>query len=204
MANTDGPFGLRPIGCLGGGGVPETAEYGIASGYATSIFTGDPVEMTGAGGTDTGLPIIQVAAAGNPDNIGVFMGCSYTDSSGGKVFSRYWPASTTATDIRALVVDQPFTLFEAQTVSGTPFNDDMIGQLADWTLATAGSTTTGLSGAEVDISSTGTTGKSLRIMRRVPRPDVEEDTHAKVIVMIVEHALNPHADSGTIVGAGGI
>jgi hypothetical protein len=160
--------------------------------------------MTGSGATDNGLPIIQRAAAANTDNVGVFVGCRYFDAAGETVFSKYWPASTVATDIVAHVVDDPFALFEIQTISGTAFDDDMIGKLCDWSLATAGSTSTGFSGAEADISSVADTGKSLRIMRRVPRVENEEAEHAKIEVMLVEHVHNPHADSGTIAGAGGI
>lgn len=207
MANTDAPRGFVPVDCLvGGGGIPPTREYSIATTYGTNIFTGDPVEMTGTGGPN-GLPNIQRAAAGNTDNIGVFMGCKYVNSSGETVYSAYWPASTASTDVTAYVVDDPFAIFEIQCITGTAFNDDMIGQLCDWSLATAGSTASGQSGAEADISSLAATGKSLRILRRVTGdPENTEAAHANIQVMFVEHAMNPHAEdgSGTIVGAGGV
>lgn len=197
--NVDGPFGLRCVGRIGGGGVPEQRSYGIASGYGTSLFIGDPVQMTGAANSDNGLPQIAIAEAGNVDNIGVFMGCRYVGSDGRPKWSRYWPASTAATFTEAFVIDDPDAIFEVQTITGTAFDDAAIGQLADWSLATAGSATTGLSGAELDISSTATTGKSLRILRRVNRPDVYEAAHAKVLVTWAEHVLK-----GVVSGVGGI
>ena len=47
----DAPYGLKPVKLLSG--VPyvgTTRQYGIASGYATSIFYGDAVKLV-AGGT---------------------------------------------------------------------------------------------------------------------------------------------------------
>ena len=126
MANVNGPFGLRPARHLTGG-VIRASEYSIASGYATSIFTGDVVEMTGTG-TNVGK-----AAAQNADNIGVFAGCRYVDAQGKQQFSQYWPASTTATDVVAFVYDDPNIVFEAQTDT---LAEGDIGALADWNVGT--------------------------------------------------------------------
>ena len=68
MANTNAPFGLKPIKVLGGGCPKPSGDYSIASTYGSSIFRGMPVEMTGTGTN------VQQAAAGNVDNIGVFYG----------------------------------------------------------------------------------------------------------------------------------
>ena len=63
----------------------------------------------------------------------------------------------------------------------------------------AGTAFTGLSGREGVASVTGTTAKSLRIMRLVPRPDNAYGAYAKAEVMFAEHALK-----GVIAGVGGI
>lgn len=114
------PYGLVPVKLLSG--VPYvgvTRHYGIASGYATSIFNGDAVKLV-TGGTIERDPM---DAAMTP--IGVFVGCSYTDPTlGYKVFSQYYPASTVASDIQAYVVDATDVLFKVAVVSsGTTIGD---------------------------------------------------------------------------------
>jgi len=75
----------------------------IASGYATALGVGDPVKLT----TD-GTLIKATNAAGN---LGVFQGVSYTDSVGDIKITKYWPASTTATNIEALVSDDALNTY---------------------------------------------------------------------------------------------
>lgn len=188
MANTDAATGLRPVRHLTGGSI-RPSEYSIASAYASNIFTGDVVESTGTGTN------IQVAAGGNADNLGVFAGCRYVNSSGEQVFSPYWPASTTATDIVAYVYDDPNIVFEGQ--ADTIAEAD-VGLLTDWDDG-AGSTTTGLSGRELAVSSGATTNQALRILRLVPRPDNAYGTYAKVEVVFIEHVMK-----GVVAGVGGI
>ena len=114
-----GPYGLVPVKLISGtpfAGV--TRQYKIASGYATSIFAGDAVKLV-TGGT---VERDTFDAAMTP--IGVFMGCSYTDATRGKVFRQYFPASTAASDIMAYVVDATDVLFKAAVVSsGTTIGD---------------------------------------------------------------------------------
>ena len=114
-----GPYGLVPVKLVSGtpfAGV--TRQYKIASGYATSIFAGDAVKLV-TGGT---VERDTFDAAMTP--IGVFMGCSYTDATLGKVFRQYFPASTAADDIMAYVVDATDVLFKAAVVSsGTTIGD---------------------------------------------------------------------------------
>ena len=191
MANINGPFGLRPVRHLHGSTIVQNA-YTIASGYASNIFIGDPVMQTGIGNN------IQVAVGteGTPtvNGCGVFAGCFFTDSTGKPTFSKYWPSGTVAADAVALVWDDPQIIFEAQSLSFA-LND--IGALVDFTAA-AGNTKTGLSGSYLD-STTGTTGKTFRLLRLVPRPDNVVGAYAKVEVLYVEHAL-----LGVVSGVGGV
>lgn len=188
MANIDGAFGLRPSRHINGSCIKNN-EYSIASAYSTNIFVGDCVEMTGTGRN------IAVAAGGNADNIGVFMGCRYVNAQGEQVFSKYWPASTVATDIVALVVDDPDVIFEAQTDT---LAEADVGLLTDWDNG-AGNALTGQSGRELAASSGATTNQSLRIIRLVPRPDNAYGLYAKVEVMFIEHVLK-----GVVAGVGGV
>ena len=190
MANTDAKTGLRPVRHNGGGQVRMSGRYTIASAYGTAIYKGHPVQLTGTTNE------IAVAEAGNVDNLGVFGGVSYTDASGNQVFSKYWPASTVATNIQAWVYDDPDIVYEIQ---GDSVAITDIGALADWNAGT-GSASTGLSGAYAAVNAaTATTGKALRIMGLVQRPDNAYGAYAKIEVMYAEHVLK-----GVVAGVGGI
>ena len=175
MANKDGKFGLRPVRKLSGGNIC-TSNYDIATAYATAIYTGDPVELTG-----TGLNI-QLAAASNEDNLGVFAGCSYVTAAGKPTWSPYWPGvSDGKTDIVAHVYVDPMIVYEIQSDTTAAAN---IGTVCDWNAGT-GSTKTGLSGAYA-VAGTAATGGALRVLRLVDRPDNAYGAYAKIEVTLAE------------------
>ena len=116
MSNQDAAFGLRPIKTSTSS--QRQNRYRIASGYSTSIFQGDLV-LVATDGTITRAP-----AGGTALILGVFNGCSYVDSSGDIIFSNYWPASATGTDIFANVVDDPSATFEIQADAAFPVAED--------------------------------------------------------------------------------
>lgn len=190
MPNIDSAYGLRPVRHLTGGCV-RTNEYSIASGYATNLFTGDVVQGV-ADGT------IVLAEAGNVDNLGVFWGCSYVDGAGNQVFSKYWPASTTATKIKAFVYDDPDIIFRVQSdATGVAAVDVHNG--ADWEVV-AGDVKVGLSKSNLDVSAgLGTTGKALRILRIIDDGENAAGAYADVEVMFNEHVMK-----GVVSGVGGI
>lgn len=109
MAAIASPYGLRLAKRLG-----ETNQrhgfnqYKIASGYATDLKVGDVVKLVTGGtlekdtGTTTATPI------------GVFIGCSYTDSAFGFVNKAQWVSGTVAADAMAYVVDDPDAIFQMQ------------------------------------------------------------------------------------------
>jgi len=194
MANSSAPFGLKPVRHITGGEIRSNA-YKIASGYGTAIYTGDPVLQT----TD-GTIIIAVGTGGTPSTatIGVFGGVSYTNAVGAKVYSAYWPASTVATDIEAIVYDDPSIIFAIQSdATGVAAGD--LGQLCDVEIV-AGDPKTGKSGTNLDMSTgSGTTGKHLRILRFLNDNVNEAGSYATVEVIFAEHALK-----GVVSGVGGI
>ena len=185
MANLDTPFGLRPA-YHKTGGVIRLARYKIASGTARDIYFGDPVLLTGSGKEITG---VNPASANATPLIGVFQGCHYRASNGSVVFSKRWITGTATLGSEAataLVVDDPFVVFEIQADEDVVVGD--IGQDADMAY-TAGSSTTGLSAVELDSSDIGT-GDMFHILDIVPAPDNEAATNwTKVHVLINEHAL---------------
>ena len=194
MANVNSPFGLRPVRHRTGAAIVQNG-YTIASGYTEDIFRGDVVELTGTSRN------IAYAAADNEDNIGVFAGCEWTPTTGGKrVYSPYWPDDQTGTNIVAFVWDDPWIIFEAQydTVAGqTPAVTDL-GNGIKWARGT-GSTTTGISGLFLDHTNKGTTDTQLRLEALVPRDDNTMGDFANFEVTFMEHAL-----MNVVAGVGGV
>lgn len=139
MANTNAPFGLRPVRHLFGGVIRESA-YTIADQYGTGLFMGDPVVATGTGKN------IQIATAATADAkvTGVFQGCKFVDANGDTKFMNYWPAgqvTKNAVGAEAIVIDDPFVEFEIQFSALVAADIRALANLASG----SGSTSTGLS-----------------------------------------------------------
>lgn len=116
MAAYTTPFGLQPVNLVGGRVYAgATREYTISSGYGTALRPGDIVTVaSGVIAKHTGTTTIPTGGV-----IGVFLGCSYTDTTFGKMFRTNWAASTVAADAVAVVCDDPQAIFRAAYVSGT-------------------------------------------------------------------------------------
>lgn len=174
---SNAPFGFRPYRHLNGGDPNRCREYPIATGYATGIFTGDAVKLLSDG---------TIASAAAADRVlGIFMGCSYVNAAGEQIFSRYWPASTTATDIKASVVDDKGVIFQIMS-GGTPAQTN-VGNLADHVVGT-GSTLTGISGASLS-STMGTADKGFRILGLSKEPG-NSGANALLEVMVFQHEFS--------------
>jgi len=185
MANIDQPFGLRPIAKVGSapGGTTGTTKYKITSG-ANAMFTGDIVKQANDGSVVQGT----AGAAAR----GVFMGCFYTDPSTSKPrFNNTFPNGTVASDAIAFVADDPDQLFIVQqdSVAAEIVAADL-NLNADLIVGT-GSTTTGLSGMEIDSSSKNTTADlnvKLIDFYDVPSNDATA-SHSILVVKINNHEM---------------
>ena len=179
MANQDASFGYMPVAKTGSS--PDSSgysEYGISSGYATAIYSGDPVIMTASG-------VVAVAAAGNR-LLGVAGGCSYTDpTSGEPTYSNQYPGGVAAADIKIQVYDDPNQLFKVQS-AGTVTTTN-IGNNADLVYVT-GNTKSGVSAAELS-GTMAATGAQFRIIRvsNDPENNTTGSANANVIVRVDEH-----------------
>ncbi len=121
---TSTPFGFRPFRHLGGGTPNRYMEYPIASGYNTSIGTGDPVALISDG-------TITLCAAGNRI-LGIFQGVDYIDPTGSVIFSSYWPASTESrTDIKAHVIVDGAVTYEVESNKSSAVAQTDVGLLAN-------------------------------------------------------------------------
>ena len=186
MANQDAAFGMRPVKMIGG--APYTggqSRYRIAANYDTAIFQGDMVAQVTGGGVEVH------ADGGTVPIIGVFNGCRYTDPTTGKeTFSNYYPASTNASDIEAFIIDDPNVIFEIQCNAAFPVAD-LLGNF-DIVYTSSGSTVTGISGAELDVT-TGATTASLPIKAIDISGDPENSdvatANTNVLVVIQNHIM---------------
>ena len=150
MANADRPSGFTPLRHAFGG-VIRANPYKIDDGYTSGLFTGDMVILASG--------YINVGAQDSSVPLGVFAGCQYIASDGSVVFSKHWPASTATNgeDPTAFVYDDPGIVYKVQTDTGTAYVDATHkGAVYDIELDHSGSTVTGQSGMELDLSDTGT------------------------------------------------
>lgn len=117
----DAPYGLKPVNLIGGQVFAgATREVPIQYNYGINIFFGDVVSITRGFATRLAVTDGGTAAtgAGGYGQVGVFLGCSYTNPlTKQKFFSQYWPANTLAGDAVAIVTDDPDTVFKVAMVT---------------------------------------------------------------------------------------
>jgi hypothetical protein len=187
----DKPYGLKPVNLIGGQVfVGSTRLMEIATtanvGYGTDIFYGDLVKRV-TGGTiekDTGTTTATPS--------GVFLGCQFTNASTGQFQQQqFYPASTAVaagTKIFAFVADDPDTLFQVVSCSGTTVvagvSMAVIGSNMSL-IQNAGSTITGNSAVAVLSTSTNTTNTlPIRVIDVVRDTATGADAFVELIVKI--------------------
>jgi hypothetical protein len=166
----DKTYGLKPVNRLDG--LPYAGairQIPIASGYATAILNGDTVKV------DTTGYLVAGSATATGSNVGVFVGCSYVNSSGQPVQGQYYPASTSTSTALAFgyVVDDPNAVFKVVATSGqttvpTAFSRAIVGANVPLSVTT-GNTTTGDSYYGIDGTAAATTNTlPIRVVDVVP------------------------------------
>tara|TARA_B100000497_G_scaffold106712_1_gene123771 strand:+ start:111 stop:746 length:636 start_codon:yes stop_codon:yes gene_type:complete len=202
MANSNGAFGLRPIGVVGqAANTTGVTEYRIAAGNTNAIYQGSPVIPLSTGFID----IVGAATGGTVGLLGVFWGCEYVSSTTGeKIYSNSWPGSGADTDhpVTAFVYDNPMqtyvicsdaSLTNEATARGHVFAN------ANFAAGTSGSSTTGISSAKLGVSTIATTAAlQLRIMGVQNDPD-NADFAAAGIPVIVRLNNSFNSANGAIV-----
>jgi hypothetical protein len=183
MSSSSAPFGLRPAFHPSGLDRAQALANGITSGLAVNILKGQPVVYTtaatvGSTGATNGT-IIPAATPGNSaassgyQVAGAFAGVEWTDTTGRRRISNYWPSGTafqTGSCVAYFYNDQNI-VYEiqadgslAQTAIGGEYNFSNI---------TAGSTTTGLSQATLAVASAQSNGAQgqMRVVDLAPYVD---------------------------------
>jgi hypothetical protein len=195
--SVDGPYGLVPINLIGGQVFAgATRQIPIASASATAIFYGDVVKLA-----DTGLLTKETGTA-TATPVGVFLGCSYTDATFGKVFRQYYPGAITASDIVAYVQDDPDALFKvAVTSAGTStisyVNRTAVGNNSALIQGT-GSTTTGNSAVSISATTATTATLPVRVIDVVPETAIAGYPGSYTEVIVKWNA--PNVTSQTVAG----
>lgn len=194
MATVLAPFGLRPVKKLGGEPWNHSFNlYKIPSNYTHAIGNGDPVRLlnTGAGRgqivrfneTTTATTITSSGTF-----LGVLIGCQYTDPATGQFWTRqHYPGAIVASDIYAMVVDDPDVLFEAQADGQVA--QTMMGCNFPLIQTAVTNATTGLSGVSVDASGfEETAALPVRVVDFGTRPgEAINDAFTNVLVRINNH-----------------
>ena len=184
MPNVVEQYGLKPSRQLNGSPfINAQNRYRIAANNSTAIFQGDLVKPLDSGN-------ISRAVANTSDAVvGVFNGCFYTDPTTQKpTFLNYYPGSINASDIIAMVIDGPDTVFEikadATFVVADLFKNYSITN-------SSGATQTGISKVTLDVSESGTAGtfvvQAIDISQDVFNSDVNVSSNVGVLVRINNH-----------------
>ena len=166
MSATSAPFGLRPAYHPSGLDRAQGLANVIQDAYAANIYKGQAVTLDPA----TGYIVVHNPATTNV-SYGVFDGVEWTDTTGRRRVSNYWPTGTgyQTGSLIAYVWTDPQVVYEIQaagSIAQTAF-----GQEFDITNATVGSTTTGLSQCTMGTSAaTANTNKALRVIDLAPYP----------------------------------
>lgn len=163
MSATNAPFGLRPAFHPSGLDRAQALADGIASGYAANILKGQPVKYDSNGN-------IVVAAAGDTF-AGAFAGVEWTDTTGRRRVSNYWPTGTSYVtgSCVAYFYNDPQIVYEIQAAGSLA--QTSIGDQADLSNTTAGSTTTGLSQCTLSTTLVGSGTAQMTIRDLAPYPD---------------------------------
>jgi hypothetical protein len=166
MSATNAPFGLRPAFHPSGLDRAQALANGITSGYSSNILKGQPVKYSASAG------VIVVASAGAAWS-GAFAGVEWTDSTGRRRVSNYWPASTTfiTGSCVAYFYNDNNIVYEIQ--SDATIAQTSIGIEYNFSNTTNGSTTTGLSACTLGVSTAIGNGSQgdMRVVDIAPYPD---------------------------------
>ena len=190
MSSTNAPFGLRPAYHPSGLDRATALADGIASGYSTAILKGQPVKMDTSG-------TIVVAAAGDAF-MGAFSGVEWTDTTGRRRVSNYWPANTAyqTGSCLAYYYDDPNIVYEIQ--GDGSMTQNMVGAESDLSNTTDGSTTTGLSQCTISTSVVAAgSGAQMRIINLAPYPgNAWGDSYTIVRATVAKHQYAQIASGG--------
>lgn len=204
MANIDAAFGLRPYNMLGAGAntngnMTFTIQTTSQAGTSSVIYQGSPVIPTSTGLVD----IVGNANGGTVPLLGVFLGCNYTDLNGKPIWSPKWPgtaavmANTVATCEIAAHPDQLFLINCDAAIT-----QDAVHENANLASATSGNAVSGLSSAELAVSTvdegSGSDVLNLRIVGFSDQPSSDDPLAAgRLAIVMLNNHFYRYSTNGT-------
>ena len=184
------PYGFKPYNLIGGRVFAgSTRQLPIAIGNATAIYTGDIVIMS-----SNGTVTLAVLTATAVNVAGIFLGCSYLNSAGQRIYAQYIPATIPTgnsdtvynNQVWAYVADDPLLVMKVAVVSGTTtmsaHDRTNVGNNVPF-VANAGSTITGDSAMAILSTAATTTTLPLRIVDVVPDTVQSNGSYTEFLVM---------------------
>ena len=192
MANIDAAFGLRPYKMLGAdnnstGLMTFKIQTTGTAGTSSTIYQGSPVIPLANGLVD----IVGAAAGGTVALLGAFMGCNYIDLDGKPRWANKWPGTSSvksSTEATCVIAANPDQLFLINCDGAAA--DSAIHANANFATATSGDATSGISSAELDISTAAATNTlNLRIIGYEDTPGNDDATVAGRLAIV---QLNNH------------
>ena len=154
MAKKATPMGAEPVGTTSASGSfsGKTRYIPIKSAEGTSIFYGDFVKLVLAGGVVT---VAKDTGTATLTPVGIFLGCTYTDPNTKQTtFAQSYNTSIAASDINAIVLDDPNVEFRMQA-NGSVAAGKIGSNVA--VVQTAGATALGRSHNSINAGSAATT-----------------------------------------------
>ncbi len=175
MANTNNPFGLKPV--RDGSGRPYTGGgnvYSVPTGVTANMYIGDAVIIAGTADAD-GIATVTKATAGTGNRItGVVVGWVPN----ARIIADGYRAGSTAA--YAIVEDDPNVTYEVQATTAAVTD---VGNNINLAAATGSRLTQSVTYADgAQIATTAT--YQLRILGFVQRPDNATGAYAKLLVRI--------------------
>lgn len=204
MANTNAPYGLRPLRHMSGAPYTGSCREYFATGATGAIFKGDPVVLAGSANTSEvqgrapgKLPTVTVALDGDGDPIhGVCVGVVPVTTS--STMHR-----EDSTDRIILVADDPDLVFAGQCdAASTAWAATDVGSYANLK-AGSGSTATGLSGWTLDTTDgpdPADPSNQLLIVGLYSHPQNEIGAYGQWEVRINNHGYANVGDAGRFTG----
>ena len=163
MSQTSHPYGLSRFEYKGGKNRESVSVYPLASGYATSLGQGDPVNLSPSGGG--GLVVAYSAPTGgapasSTQTLGTFVNVTYTNAQGQEIISPYWPANTVTYGANPAVVtiaDLPYNIYQVQCNGSLALTGNQTAIGKNYNLIITGNNgpnaSTGQSRAALDVNS---------------------------------------------------
>lgn len=191
MANPNAPYGLKPLAYRDGSpynGAFRT--YWVSPSYATALYVGDPLIVTGTSDAN-GVPGVQIATAGAGNYVtGSFIGIA--NNAGALIQTLlqsspvYLPASTGG---YIAVADDPFILFSImENSSPSALSANVASENAALNAGSGGSTYSGQSSWQLDSNTAQTSASQLRILQALQGAGNLPGNYCQWLVTILQHS----------------